>query len=199
VFRLIAIGILLAALVVSVTTPVLADPDVWATGSAWLSTDPDHAGYWEYCYEVSWAGLPHGVSHVDVFLLLDECVCACSPGYFAFADTCGSGPGTPDGPLCTVYYYGLFECFGDPSIEVETPLVKFEPYENGCEPAKDGWAHVCFYSVAAPIYNMYPGVIALKFGLLWAVGDLDGPLPDCDTSYSSAGRSTWGAVKALYR
>ena len=198
-FRLIAIGLMLAALVVSVATPVLGDPDMWATGSACLATDPDYAGYWEYCYEVSWAGLPHGVSHVDVFLLLDECVCACSPGYFAFADTCGFGPGIPDGSPCTVYYYGFFECFGDPSIDVETPLVKFEPYENGCEPDTDGWAQVCFYSVAAPIYNTYTDVIALKFGQLWATGDLDGPLPDCDTNYSGANQSTWGAVKALYR
>lgn len=91
-----------------------------------------------------------------------------------------------------VYYYGFFECFGDPSIDVETPLVKFEPYEDGC-------AQLCFYSVAAPVYGAYADVIALKFGQLWAAGDLDGPLPDCDTAYSDAGPSTWGAVKALYR
>lgn len=197
--RLIARGALFAALVAVFAVPVVGEPDIWATGTAWLSTDPCHAGYWEYCYEVHWATLPHGVSHVDVFLLLDECACACSPGYFAFEDTCGCGPGTPNGTPCTVYYYGFFECFGDPSIEVETPLVKFEPYEDGCEPAADGWAEVCFYSVAAPIYNFYPGVIALKFGQLWATGDLDGPLPDCDTSYSGREPSTWGAVKALYR
>jgi hypothetical protein len=98
-----------------------------------------------------------------------------------------------------VYYYGMFECFGDPSIDVETPLVKFEPFGNGCEPATEGRVEVCFYSVAAPIYGGYNDVIALKFGQLWATGDLDGPLPDCDTGYSDANSSTWGAVKALYR
>jgi hypothetical protein len=196
--RVIAV-VIFAALALPPVTSVFANPDIWATGSAQLSTDPEHAGYWEYCYEVSWAELPHGVSHVDVFLLLEECACACSPGYFAFSDTCGSGPGTPDGPLCTVYYYGFFECFGDPSIDVETPLVKFEPYEDGCEPAADGWAEICFYSVAAPIYDTYTDVIALKFGVLWATGHLDGPLPDCDTQYSGSSPSSWGAVKALYR
>jgi hypothetical protein len=197
--RPIAIGLVLLALVVVVTVPASADPDMWATGSACLSSDPEHEGYWEYCYEISWINLPHGVSHVDLFLLLDECACACSPGYFAFEDTCGSGPGTPNGELCMVYYYGFFECFGDPSIEVETPLVKFEPYADGCEPDTEGWAEVCFYSVAAPIYGGYNDVIALKFGELWATGYLDGPLPDCDTGYSGSSATTWGAVKALYR
>lgn len=58
---------------------------------------------------------------------------------------------------------------------------------------------MCFCSVAAPIYDAYAGVIAVKFGNLWATGDLDGPLPDCDTGYSETDPSTWSAVKVLYR
>ena len=71
--RLVAIGLLLTALVTSVTTPLLAAPDVWATGSAGLSTDPDYPGYWEYCYEISWIGLHRtpptgklGIEHTPV-------------------------------------------------------------------------------------------------------------------------------------
>jgi hypothetical protein len=177
----------------------MANPDLWATGEATYCTDPEHSGYWEYCYEVSWIDLPHGVSHLDVIVLLDECECACSTGYFAFDDTCGYGPGTMNGPLCTVFYHGLFSCYGDPSVDLETPLVKFEPYENGCEPDRDGFATICFYAVAEPLYGVYADVVGIKFGQEWATGDLDGPLPGCNTGYSGANTSLWGGIKALYR
>jgi len=176
-----------------------ADPDCCATGSAWLSTDPGTEGYWKYCYEFSWTGLPHGVSHLDVFLLLDECACVCMPGYFAFADTVGSGPGG-NGEPCTVYYYGFFECYGDPSIGVDTPLIKFEPYDDHCEPDTDGTAYLCFYSVAAPVpAGTYSDVIAIKFGQESDTGHLEGVLPSCDTDASATDNTSWGNVKALYR
>jgi hypothetical protein len=187
----------LAALTLAFTA--LASPDVGATGTAWLSSDPGYEGAWKYCYQVDWAGLPHGVSHVDVFLLLDECDCACAPGYFAFPDTIGSGPGTPNGEPCTVYYQGFLLCHGDPSIGIHTPLIKAEPYEDDCEPDKEGWAYICFYSVAAPVFGDYTDVIAIKFGTEWATGDLTGPLPSCDTDYSSLRASVWGEIKSLYR
>jgi hypothetical protein len=177
-----------------------ADPDVWATGSAWLSTDPGYVGLWKYCYEVCWVGLPHGVSHVDIVLcLLADCPCVCEPGYFAFADTVGSGPGTPNGEPCTVYYYGLFECYGDPSIDIEIPVVKFEAYENHCEPDVDGCAYLCFYSIAAPITGTYCDYTAIKYGTEFAVGNIEGVLPSCDTAFSEVGSSSWGGIKALYR
>jgi len=193
------VGLLVSCLL-AVTCSVTANPDVWATGSASLSTDPGYEGKWKYCYDVHWIALPHGVSHVDVLLwLLEDCECICRPGYFAFADTVGSGPGTPNGEPCTVYYYGLFECYGDPSTGVGGPLVKFEPYEDGCEPDKDGWVHVCFYSVAAPIPAPVGNWVMIKFGTEYATGNLDGVLPGCDTAYSATEQSTWGRVKVLYR
>jgi len=175
-----------------------ANPDCWATGSAWMSTDPGYEGYWKYCYEFSWSGLPHGLSHVDVFLMLDDCSCVCAPGYFAFADTVGSGPGDNGGP-CTVYYHGFFECYGDPIMGVDTPLIKFEYYENDCEPETDGWAYLCFYSVAAPIpAGTYDDAVGIKFGTDTDMGRLDGVLPSCDAA-SGTDATSWGNVKALYR
>ena len=181
--------------------PTLADPDLWATGTASEVTEPGYEGYWKYCLTVNWIDLPQGVSHVDVLVMLEECACACSLGYFAFADTVGSGPGTNSVP-CTVYYYGPFECFGDPSIGITDPLVKFEPHEEGthCEPDKDGYATVCYYSVASPTEaDIYEDVIVLKYSTEYALGDLDGVLPICDPAYSATEPTAWGQIKSLYR
>jgi hypothetical protein len=184
---------------VLVTEHASADPDVWATGSAWLATDPAHIGLWEYCYEVCWAGLPHGVSHVDFLLcLLAECECACEPGYFAFADTAGSGDGTLNGGSCTVYYQGMFSCDGDPSIGIDLPVVKFEPYEDDCEPDVDGCAYLCFFSIGAPVPATSCDFTAIKFGTEFATGLVEGVLPSCDTAFSGAEASTWSGIKALY-
>ena len=190
---------LAAVSILLLTSLGMADPDLWATSTACEATEPGYEGYWKYCVTVDWINLPHGVSHVDVLLMLEECACACSPGYFAFADTVGSGPGG-NGEPCTVYYNGLIECHGDPSIDIPDPLVKFEPYEGSCEPDKDGSVTACFYSVASPTeHAVFEDVIILKFSTQYATGDLDGVLPICDPQYSSAGPATWGQIKALYR
>ena len=78
------------AALVCIILPLLAsvaagDPDLSATGSAWLATEEGYEGYWKYCYDVTWSNLPHGVSHVDFLLtMLEDCPCLCTPGYFAF-------------------------------------------------------------------------------------------------------------------
>ncbi|MFH1313946.1 MAG: hypothetical protein ABIJ00_12075 [Candidatus Eisenbacteria bacterium] len=197
--KVIEVLALTAVCVTLLAIPALASPDLWGTSSAWEATEPEYEGYWKYCLTVNWIDLPHGVSHVDLLVMLESCACACTPGYFAFADTVGSGPGTNSVP-CTVYYYGLFECHGDPSIGITDPLVKFEPYENCCEPDKDGYATVCFYSVASPTEaGLYEDVIVLKYSTEYATGDLDGVLPICDPAYSATEPTAWGQIKALYR
>jgi len=187
----------LVACVILVSVPASANPDCWATGSASMSTDPGYPGYWKYCYEISWAGLPNGASHLDVFLMLEDCACLCSPGYFVFADTVGTGPGEEG---CTVNYHASFLCEGDPTMGNGLPTLKFEYYEGGCEPDKDGWAYVCFYSVAAPIpEGSYEDAIGIKFGTITDTGCLDGVMPSCDTDASATDNTSWGGVKALYR
>lgn len=189
-------GILMAVM----ASTALATPNLSATGSAWLAEEPEYQGYWKYCYDVSWGNLPHGVSHLDLLLcMLADCPCVCTPGYFAFEDTVGSGPGTYLERPCTVYYYGLFECYGDPSISIDDPLIKFEPYEGDCEPDGMGTAHVCFYSVAAPVYGTWVDYVVIKFAGLSAFGTLEGPLPGCEYGASGSDESTWGKIKTLYR
>ncbi|MGD9141617.1 MAG: hypothetical protein PVJ42_08760 [bacterium] len=175
-------------------------PDLSASGSAWLATEPGHEGYWKYCYEVTWSNLPHGVSHLDFLLtMLEDCPCLCTPGYFVFEDTVGTGPGVYGEDPCTVLYYGYFECEGDPSIPIYGPLIKFEPYEGGCEPSTEGTAYLCYYSVAAPVYGTWVDYLAIKFSGESEYGTLTGPLPSCETGVSAIEVSTWGNVKALYR
>ncbi len=83
---------------------------------------------------------------------------------------------------------------------IDTPLIKFEPYDDQCEPDRDGTAYLCFYSVAAPVpAGIYSDVIAIKFGPDSDTGHLDGVLPSCDTDASKTDDTSWGNVKALYR
>jgi hypothetical protein len=193
---ILATGILVALLV----SAALGEPDLAATGSAWMSTEPGYEGYWKYCYEVTWSALPHGVSHLDFLLtMIEDCTCVCVEGYFAFEDTVGTGPGVYGEDPCTVVYYGFFECNGDPSIPIFGPLIKFEPFEGGCEPSTEGTAYLCFYSVAAPIYGTWVDYIAIKFGGLSEYGTLEGPLPGCEYGASGIEEATWGQVKGLYR
>ncbi len=197
--RIATAACMVLACVILMSLSAGAEPDCCAAGSAWLSTDPGYEGYWKYCYEITWSGLPHGVSHLDFFLKLDDCACVCTPGYFAFDDTVGAGPGG-NGDPCTVNYYAEFSCDGDPSVDVYTPLIKFEPFEGDCEPDHDGVAYLCFYSVAAPIpAGIYPDVIGIKFGPYSDTGHLDGVMPSCDTDASATENTSWGKVKALYR
>lgn len=176
---------------------------IWGTSSAELSTDPDYEDYWVYCLDVGWDATPfdgHGLSHTDVFLGLEECVCACDPGYFAFDDTAGYGPGTYNGESCTVYYFASFLCEGDPNFpEFPTPTIKYEYFENDCEPDKIGSAYLCFYSLFEPSEpDTFPDVLGMKCGPDKATGDVVGVLPVCDCGNPVEPR-TWSLVKAMYR
>jgi hypothetical protein len=190
-----AFCILLGGLVVA------QDYYLWGSCSATFPNDPGFKGYWKYCLDVSWDVSPydpkaHGVSHVSILLGLDDCPSACKDGYFAFADTAGSSSGVEG---CTVYYYVEFDCKGDPTIPPAVPTIKFEPYENSCEPDVAGTAHVCFYSEAEPRpAGTLPAYVWIKFGPYIEEGTLEGTLPRCEQGTNPREPSTWGSIKALY-
>jgi len=173
---------------------------IWGTSTATLSDDPEFEGYWQYCLDIEWdtTGVGgSGMSHVSFFLGLGTCVCACDEGYFAFADTAGSGPGVGG---CTVYYYGLFECYGDPTIpESDGPTVMFEAYDAACEPDAIGTAHLCFYSIFPPTEpGTFIDALGVKAGGETDVGELVGVLPLCECG-SPVDDFSWGVIKSLYR
>lgn len=191
------VGVLAACLLLA-AGPVSASPEIWAVGTVLPSDDPGFKGYWEYCYEIHWTGLPHDVSHIEIVLCPPgDCGCDCEPELFAFADTVGSGDGGGASP--TVHYYGGLETSGDPSTGLEGVLLKFEPYEGIYEPGLEGSAILCFYSVAAPVFGIYPDRISIKFGLENALGWLEGPIPGCNHGFSPTEQKSWGYVKGLYR
>jgi hypothetical protein len=98
-----------------------------------------------------------------------------------------------------VYYYCIFEPFGDPSTGMDFMLLKFEPYEGDSEPDVEGSAHLCFYSIGAPIWGSFPDCIGIKFAGESVLGELDGALPGCHSGCSPTDAATWGNIKALYR
>jgi hypothetical protein len=192
--------VLLVAILATVllAVPAVAQlPLVTGTSAAEPAADPGFAGYWRYCFDITWDLPDHSMSHTSVFLNLAACTCVCDAGYFAFADTVGSGPGEPD---CTVFYHGLFECGGDPHFPGIGPTVKFEPYESDCEPGRTGSLNACFYSLFPPTEEQtFDADLGLKYGQATATGGLVGVLPDCECEMNPVERATWGTLKALYR
>lgn len=182
----------------------VADPCLWGTSSAEVTNDPGFEGLWKYCLDIYWDFREcdgYGLSYAALFTgLFQGCPCSCYPGYFAFADTVGYGPGTTDGHTCTVYYYCQLLCSQDPNIPDGEPVIKFLYYEDDCEPDKFGWMHVCFYSVAQPTApGVFEDVLGAKFGPCITYGDLEGVMPTCDWSYSETQPGTWASIKALFR
>jgi len=163
------------------------------------ATDPAYEGYWEYCAEVEWNTTDfggHGLSHTDVLLGLENCATACDEGVFAFADPAGEGEGEGG---CTVYFYAVFECEGDPLLPAfPFPTIKFEPYEDECQPGPVGTALLCFYSDYGPApWEEYTNHVAVKFGTSIEMGLLVGQLPECPST--PVEQSTWALIKSIYR
>ena len=173
---------------------------ICATVHASEATDPEYEGYWEYCAEVEWntTGFGgHGLSHTDVLLGLENCATACDEGVFAFADPAGEGEGEGG---CTVYFFAIFECEGDPLLlpQFPFPTIKFEPYEDECEPGPVGTALLCFYSDYGPApWEEYTNHVAVKFGTSIEMGPLVGQLPECPST--PVEQSTWTLIKGIYR
>ena len=163
----------------------------------------DHAlGMWRYTLELIWdTGSPYALSHAN--LLLDpgfgECLCVDFEEALAWEDPIGSSDGYPEG--CTVYYYGMLECHGDPSIPgVDGFLLKFEPYEyESCAPGPTGIGTFVFYSDygPAPIDDDILSVVD-KHGQASCIGTLTGEFPGIPCDPLAGEGATWTSVKELY-
>jgi hypothetical protein len=186
-------------LCLAVSAPALADA-VWGNGLAYVATEPGFEGYWEYCYHFYWDTTDYGgqgMSHTTIYLALAECVCACDPGYFGFHEVVGVGLGEGG---CEVDFYAEFDCYGDPHFPEEGPTIKFEPFEDVCEPGATGWVHVCYFSLFPPTeYGIFEDHLGIKFGQNVETGDLEGVLPFCDCDQSPTSSTGWGVIKSLYR
>jgi hypothetical protein len=194
-------AVLFVACALCLAAPGAASADaVWGTGLAYVTSDPDFLGYWEYCYHIYWDTTEyggHGLSHTTIYLDLAECACACDEGYFGFHDIAGVGLGEGG---CEVDFYAEFDCYGDPHFPGEGPTLKFEPFEDDCEPGVSGWVHVCYFSLFPPTDpGIFEDHLGIKFGQNVETGDLDGVLPYCECDTNPAVPGTWGVIKSLYR
>jgi len=166
--------------------------------------DPGYEGLYKYSIQGAWDVGGFGLSHLDVFLQLEECQCKCQPGIVQFTTVAGQSSGVMEGTpdSCTVYFSGEYLCEGDPSISEEFagPTVKFDAEDAGaCEAGVMGSGSWWFYSALPPGSSQtYAGRAAIKHGQDICVGDVVGQLPicQCPTAVES---KTWGGVKSIYR
>ena len=172
---------------------------VWGTAVAEPATEPGFEGYCHDQLEISWDTAEmggHGMSHVDFFLSLGVCHCACYADVVKFDDVPGAGVGE-DG--CDLGFVGLYECLGDPHYPEKGATVKFEHDESGCDPAASGTVFLDFYSVFGPGEpQAHIGALGIKAGTYIDEGAIIGVLPLCECG-SPVESSSWGVVKALYR
>lgn len=172
------------------------------TVTAAVSNDPGYVGLYKYTVSGSWDVTRFGLSHLDIFVALQNCACKCDSRIFNFASPAGTSSGMGESiGLCTVLYTGSYLCNGDPSIpsSLSGPTVKFSPVDDGCSAMTVGSGTWVFYSPFPPApYSVYPDAVAIKHGQGVCTGDLAGQLPVCDCSVP-AQQSSWGHMKSVYR
>ena len=172
------------------------------TVTAAISNDPGFVGLYKYTVTGTWDVTRFGLSHINLYIQLQNCACVCDNRIFKFAYPAGTSNGmnTTMG-LCTATYTGSYLCKPDPSIPSSfgAPLVKFDDAEDGCSAMTVGSGTWSFYSPFPPApYNVYADAVVIKHGQGVCTGDLKGVLPVCDCSVPAA-PSSWGKVKSTYR
>jgi hypothetical protein len=188
-------------LLVSLSAPGEAQECISGTLTASISTDPGFENLYKYCLEVSWDLGRYDLSHLDIFLQLENCECICDPRFVRFDDPAGSTMSTGDDGSCINDYFGEYVCVGDPSLPglMLGPAVKFEPEPATCEPGLVGSGLFCFYSPMPPgPPTTVPEGLAIKHGQFACTGDLLGVIPICDCFLQKT-PGTWGELKATYR
>jgi hypothetical protein len=168
-----------------------------------VSNEPGFAGLYRYCVQVEWNLGRFELSHLDVFLELENCECVCDPRLIRFNSPAGWQTGeTESGAACVLDYQGKYACKGDPSIPdaINGPAVKYEPDPTlACPPGVSGSGNFCFYSPMPPNpSSTFPNGIAIRHGQEVCYGTVSGPLPSCNCALP-AERASWGRIKATYR
>ena len=194
----------LLLLLTSVAVPSAAErcDSIEMTVTASYPNDPGFEGYYRYNVFGSWEVWPRALSHIDVFLMLQQCPFVCTPGVVAFADTAGLSTGsTAAGDACyPVWYLGEYLCNGDPSLpdNLRFSAVKFEPFEGqSCEPGTVEMGSWRFYSFLPPGPSVtHVDAVAVKHGQYVCTGDITGQLPNCTVAREN---ESWGRLKSLYR
>jgi hypothetical protein len=198
----ILLPLLFVVVLVAPTVATERCQSILMTVSATFPNDPGFEGYYRYNVFGSWEVWPRALSHLDVFLMLQQCPLVCEPGIVAFGDTAGISTGSTPGesPCYPVYYLGEYLCHGDNSLppELQYTAVKFEPFEDqACQPSTVEMGSWRFYSWLPPGPSMtHVDAVAVKHGQYVCTGDITGQLPICAVA---TGTASWGRLKNLYR
>jgi hypothetical protein len=168
--------------------------------TAEINTDHPELGDWKYTISIAWNS-PHGLSHWDLWID-DTTNCTCEEIGMALTweDPAGSSDGEGG---CTVEYSAELKCSGDPSIDLDGILIKFEP-SNNCEPGQTGSGEFYFYSdyPPAPIQdpNSPPhGFLINKNGNSFCDGELSGVFPGLPCNPTADEAASWGILKSIYQ
>jgi len=194
-------AVLIIALLISAPQPGWSQECISGTLTASISTDPGFENMYKYCLEVTWDLGRHDLSHLDLFLKLENCECICDPQFIQFDDPAGSSSSTGDDAPCDNDYSGDYVCVGDPSLPelMMGPAIKYELKNPGCQPGLIGVGEFCFYSPMPPgNATVVPEGLVIKHGQQVCSGDLLGVLPICNC-YLQKAPGTWGELKATYR
>ena len=158
-------------------------------------------GDWMYTLHVVWdTGTPYGLSHLD--LIVDDgsnCGCNALENAIAFGDPPGYMVGE-DG-ICEMGLDTEFVCQGDPSIDVEHPLFKFEPIEGpDCHAGPVGEMTIIFYSDYPPAPIADPNLFLVdKYAQYSGFGMVSGVFPALPCNPISTKILPWGGLKSVYR
>ena len=161
-------------------------------------TDDPSLGTWKYTLTISWDNSRYGMSHLD--LIVDDGL-NCSANDLAeglhFPNP--SGDGTGEGG-CQLTYEAYLNPNGDPSLDIDIPLYKFEPDESlGCEAGETGVPTFVFYSDYAP-YPVEEHNLALveKYATYNCLGNLTGEFPALPCAPVGNEDATWGSIKSRF-
>ena len=192
--------ILLALILLGAAASVQAECSIEGDISAAPNSDPMGPA-WVYTLTITWDNhVQFDLSHMD--LILDAVGGACTLADFyshlSWDDPIGSSDGNGN---CVVFYQGELSDNGDPSIPGVTGiLLKFEPYEDGCEPDNIGTATFTFYSDLAPV-SVDEDILSLvdKFAGEYCFGNLTGFFPGMDCNPVDTENTSWGSIKGIFR
>lgn len=182
-----------------------AQSDCSITGNieAAPNTENPELGAWQYTLTASWdTGANFALSHMNLLVgAEDRCLCDDLDTALAWMEPAGDFDGeTEEEDPCTVSLIMSFECNGDPSLDIDEPLYKFEYVEDtGCEPANIGTLTIVFYSEFAPATIATPNMFLVdKFAQLSCSGEIGGVFPGLPCDPLADEGMDWGTVKSVY-
>ena len=184
--------VLTLAAVVSPVGAVCLD----GTTVAAYQTDGPYRGLYLYTITLDFM-LEKGLSNVALDLGFSDCLeYACSQT-FLFPNPAGESPG--EVANCPVTYVGQFNCAGNPSIDFNAPVVKWDVFTaSGCEPGPMGMVTLRFYSNLGPDPNRTVPLFLIKNGLDVCEGTLTGDIP-VSPCVVPIQEMRWGTIKSIYR